>query len=211
MKDSKVITFAVALMLIAGVTLAEGPRKGGPRAGGWGGGPEGARIIDRIIDNPHLSKRLELSEEQIGALRDKSYALRKDLVGLKAELELAAMEQARILTGEAVDENVLMKAVEKTGDVRVRIAKNRMKLMLLVKNTLTEEQLEKVMRWGHRQRGEAREERERLQKRRGDHPGPFGRRKRFPEGPVDPGPESEERENNPFPRAPGTGWAPEEE
>jgi len=111
----------------------------GPRPGGLE-----QKVIERIMDNPELVKKLGLSDEQVTVLRNGVYDLRKKRVKVRAELELAAIEQARILTEPEINEESLMAAVERTGQVRTELAKLQMRSLLLVHQTLDEEQRQKV-------------------------------------------------------------------
>jgi Spy/CpxP family protein refolding chaperone len=99
-------------------------------------------VVSRLVENPKQAAELGISEEQLTALKDGMYELRKRQVDLNAELEKAALEQARLMTETTIDEVALMAAVEKTGSIRTELAKLRITQLLLVKKTLTAEQIE---------------------------------------------------------------------
>jgi Spy/CpxP family protein refolding chaperone len=115
------------------------PEAMAPRPEGMGRSAEEG-ILFRLINNRKMAEHLGLREDQIGSLTEKGYDLRKETISLRAELELAALEQARLLTQENVDEKALMGAVEKTGEIRIRMAKIQIKNLLLVRKALTPEQ-----------------------------------------------------------------------
>lgn len=100
----------------------------------------GEMLLQRLTEDPELAGKLGLSEEQLSRLRDTAYALRKEHVALRAKLELAAIEQARLMTRDDVDQDALMKAVEDTGAIRTQMAKLRVRQLLAIRETLTEEQ-----------------------------------------------------------------------
>jgi len=123
---------------------------GGMRGGMQGdhfGKPEGQieeGLVNKIIRSPEAGTRLGLTEAQIKTLKDKFLDLKKEEVKVKAEMELAAIEQAKLMTEDNATEAAMMESVEKTGNIRTKLAKLRMKQILLVKQTLTPEQLKKV-------------------------------------------------------------------
>lgn len=123
------------------------PGMGGPEMGRGPGGdrePPLEMLIGRMIENPEAVKKLGLSEEQINALKDSLKQLREEQESLHEQMRTAAEEQVKLLQADTVDEAALMAAVEKTGAIRTEIAKLRVKGMLLVKKTLTADQVAQV-------------------------------------------------------------------
>jgi Spy/CpxP family protein refolding chaperone len=128
------------------------------------------KLLERILKNPELVERIGLSEEQEKALRDGFCDLGKERVAKEAELKLAAMEQARILTESEINESELMAAVEKTGRVRTELAKIQMKKLLLMHRTLDDEQRQDIANLAHEHRKSRMEQRSRGGGRKdGDH------------------------------------------
>lgn len=130
---------------------AGGPesRGGGhPESSDWGrGGQRGfatEHLFGTILADPDLAKRVGLSGEQLETIKQKLDALRQRSVELKAQLELAGMEQAQIMTAADVDEAALMAAVEKTGRIHTELAKLRVRHLLVIKKNVTTEQLAQV-------------------------------------------------------------------
>jgi len=103
-----------------------------------------SKLLERILKNPELADRVGLSEEQEKTLRDGFFDLGKQKIAKEAELKLAAMEQARILTESEIDETALMAAVEETGRVRTELAKLQMKKLLLMHRTLDDQQRQDI-------------------------------------------------------------------
>ena len=160
------ITTTASVLLafsLAGASLAGdfGPPQGGPPrgpgqdgTGGPGGGPPPGGMeqaaLARIVNNPKIAEELGLTEDQVKTLRNGIFDAQEQKVKLKAEMEVAAIQQARLLTADPVDEKAVMAAVEKAGGIRTEIAKLEMKGLLLVRNTLNAEQREKVREMIHR-------------------------------------------------------------
>jgi Spy/CpxP family protein refolding chaperone len=148
------------------------PGPGGLMGGGFDSG-EG--MIVRLLENEKLAKDAGVTDEQVATLKTKLDGVRKEQIDLRAELEKAALEQARLLSDKTVDEAAIMTAVDKTSEVHAKMARNRMKQLLIVKQTLTPEQTEKIKelmreRIGRIKEGVGRGDRERPP-RRWDKPG----------------------------------------
>lgn len=101
-------------------------------------------LVMRFLGNPKVVQDLGLSEEQVGKIRAGVFAVRKEQIKLRADIEQAGLEQARLLTQEPVDENALMKAVEKAGLIRTDMARLQMRQILLIRQNMTPEQHAKL-------------------------------------------------------------------
>jgi Spy/CpxP family protein refolding chaperone len=119
-------------------------RRGMPPPGGGETGIEGQGIVQELLNDAEVAAKAGISADQVATLRSGFEELKKDIEKLKKDLETASLEQAGILSKASVDEEALMKAVEQTGAVRTEMAKVSMKGLLLVKRTLSPEQIEKV-------------------------------------------------------------------
>ena len=139
----------------------EGSQRPGGRQGGRGGlgghhqgGP--SRFIEKMLEG-ETAEKLGLEPEQIKTLEEGLQRIQKQEEVLREKLQTAGKAQAELLQAEGeVDEKALMKAIEKTGKIRTQMAKLRIRPILLVKKTLTEEQLQTSRKMMH----------ERMQKRR---------------------------------------------
>ena len=174
------LSAVLVVLTISGLALAQGaaPRDG--RQGhdgsdrmqrGMNGGSHGAgaghmeMLFGRMAENPELREKLGITDEQIQALRNKSFEFRKKQVDLRAELEKAGMDQARLMMEDDPDEDAIMAAVEKAGATKTALAKLQVRQMLLVKKTLTPDQVAAIREIMH----------ERMKKRPGGQD-----RKKFP-------------------------------
>jgi Spy/CpxP family protein refolding chaperone len=120
------------------------PRDGGPGMGMGGDLPMEHGMLGRFLMNPKAAEELALTPEQVKTLKEQSEPARAEMETLRKELEQASVEQAKLLTGDSVDEEALMAAVEKTAAVRLKMAKLAMRQLLVVKKTLTPEQVAKA-------------------------------------------------------------------
>jgi Spy/CpxP family protein refolding chaperone len=209
MNRSRILLSTLAAASIAIAAGAEPVGPGGPGGRGPGrdrpgpGGPGDAdgphpAMIEHLVNNPRVAKDLGLSDEQVDTLRNAMFDLREERVRLEAAMELAAIQQARILTGEEIDEAALMAAVEKTGEIRTEIAKHKMRTLLFVQETLTKEQRAKVQQHVRRRMADARNERNTARQNPGNARRDANRPRevRGDHGPRQDGPPPEDRGND---------------
>jgi hypothetical protein len=116
---------------------------------------------------PEVAEQLKLEPAQVKTLKEALAKTKKQEEHLREKLEAAGKEQAELLSAEGeIDEKAVMKAIEKTGKIRTQMAKLRIEPILLVKKTLTEEQLATSRKMIHERMKKHREE---WAKRRGEH------------------------------------------
>ena len=101
-------------------------------------------VIAKLAGNPEFLEKIGLTEEQIETFSEGMYELEKEQITLMAEAQIAALEQARLMTAEEIDEKALMKAVEETGAISTELAKIRVRRLILLKKTLTPEQFQEI-------------------------------------------------------------------
>ncbi|MBN1556644.1 MAG: hypothetical protein JW951_00700 [Lentisphaerae bacterium] len=131
-----------------------GPMRGAHGAGLEQRGPEGPggpergaeAVLRRLIRDPEFAAEAGLTGKQIETLREQVFNQREREIELRAQLEKTALEQARLLTEPTIDRGAVMQAVEETGKIRTELAKLKMEHLLTVKETLSEEQIEKIKR-----------------------------------------------------------------
>jgi Spy/CpxP family protein refolding chaperone len=98
-------------------------------------------VLDRLVNNPHVVEKIGLSEAQVQTLRQAGEQIRKELQRIKAEREVASLDQARRMLDDSIDEAAVMANVEKIGKLNTDIAKLKMKQLIVLRQTLTPEQL----------------------------------------------------------------------
>ena len=155
-------TVVLAAMVLTGSAFAQGPGQGHGRGKPHGpGGPQLGRdrqgaVISRIIQNEKMIEKLGLTEEQVLKLKNHDFQTQKSKIQLQAQMQMAALEQAQLLTETDMNRKAIMAAVEKTGQIRTKMAKLGMKTLLVMKETLTDEQrkqLRKMVAQHRKQRG----------------------------------------------------------
>ncbi|GEM_PF-1386373 len=139
----------------------EGP-PGGPPGGGpegarmqgrrWeagamaGGGMDGAMRLLRIIDDPETAQVIKLTDEQKDVLKRGSQALDERQTGVSEALRIAALEQvalaAKVMADKQATTNELMELVAKIGGLRTEQARIQTEKLLLIRDTLSAEQIQ---------------------------------------------------------------------
>ena len=112
-----------------------------------GGRVKGYRpMMFAVFGRPETAEKLGLTAEQSHAIQARlkqSEQLRSEI---KEKTQKAAMKQARLLTAKEPDEKELMAVVEELGSYRTEMAKDRIRLIIFMRRTLTEEQMGAVRR-----------------------------------------------------------------
>ncbi len=173
MKQSEIVTsLTLIALLIGGLAFAEqddqttdrksdrASRQGGERRqrGGESGGQRGREgggkgqkqpgmqeaMIARIVTNPRIAKEIGLTEDQVTTLKDANTSMREKQIDLRAELEKIVLRQADLLTAADLEEKAIMKILDQKYDVMKQMEGLRIKTVLLVRKTLTTEQIQKI-------------------------------------------------------------------
>ncbi len=158
----------VVVAIVAGsaiVSRAEdierGPGHGGSRHGhlektergmdeprqGRGRAREDMPREDMMINALHSSvvaENIGLSEEQRKKIEKKMQQIEETHLELKYKMEKAALKQARLMTSKKLDQKALMDVIEETGRYRTQMAKQRIKMIIFMRETLTSEQIKTV-------------------------------------------------------------------
>lgn len=142
-------------------------------------------LINKIVSDPEIAEEIGLTEEKVNTLKDAMYNIELKRIRLNAEKEVAALEQARLMTESEIDEDAVMAAIEKTGGITTELAKLKASALLLVKKTLTLAQIEKIKELVEERRKELKKQRS---ERRGERSDRGARRPRWKEDeePVPP-------------------------
>jgi Spy/CpxP family protein refolding chaperone len=132
-------------------------QKSGPGnfGAGFAGPDQQARMLTGLLENPRVAEEIGLTDDQKAKLKDTAFAHRQEAIKLRAELELAGAQQARLLTEEPLNEQALMDVVEKSGRIRTELAKLHVRGLLDARAVLTAEQrgqLRDVARKMHQRR-----------------------------------------------------------
>lgn len=105
---------------------------------------ERARLLHMLIKNDRLAEEIGLSEEQRTSLRESMERARAEHQELQEEINKAAQQQARLVMQEDIDPEAVMNAVDRVFDARKEMAKIRMRQFLLLRKTLSSEQIQRA-------------------------------------------------------------------
>lgn len=155
MKKIILMSVLAATVGLGAATWAEpGEGRGGERGEGRGamearqgpGGPEalGARILQRLLDNPDKMKEFGITEDQAKTLQASFYDLEKKMVTMRSEADLADIEVRRLMQADDVDEAALMAAIDKAGQAHTAIRKATAAQKLSVQKILGPETSKKI-------------------------------------------------------------------
>jgi Spy/CpxP family protein refolding chaperone len=98
-------------------------------------------MLARFVNNPEVAAKLGMSSNQVKVLSEKLDLLQKDKVKVRAEMEIAGMEQAKLLAADAIDEAAVMAAVDRTGTIYTRLAKLEVQALIELKKIMTPAQI----------------------------------------------------------------------
>ncbi|MFC1452028.1 hypothetical protein ACFLSJ_01635 [Verrucomicrobiota bacterium] len=159
----------IAVVCVAGLGFADwcGAQEP-PRGREDGVGKWHKAMIRAALDDPEFGEKTGIEEEQVEKIRDGLFEIRREEIRLHAKMDLAALEQAQLMTEQDADEEAVLKAVEETGAVRTELAKLRVRRVLLLRSTLTSDQIAKAKEF--------------LRERRKDREGDEGPGDRHPRG-----------------------------
>ncbi|MEW6620263.1 MAG: periplasmic heavy metal sensor [bacterium] len=101
------------------------------------------------VDHPQdmvrlLKTHLDLNQEQRSKIRELTVANKKEIIPLKSSVEVTKIEIHELLMATESDEKKLQDNLDKLADLRSKIEKSRIQLILEIKKILTKEQLEKL-------------------------------------------------------------------
>ncbi|MEW6608582.1 MAG: periplasmic heavy metal sensor [bacterium] len=101
------------------------------------------------VDHPQdmvrlLKTHLDLNQEQQSKIRQLTVANKKEIIPLKSSVEVTKIEIHELLMATETDEKKLQDNLDKLADLRSKIEKSRIHLILEIKKLLTKAQLEKL-------------------------------------------------------------------
>jgi Spy/CpxP family protein refolding chaperone len=158
---------AIAGLLIAGSSLAQGPGDGPGAGPGFGehrppfekafGGPG---IQGRWWNNPKIVERLKLSDEQRKSFDEILFQHRETLIDLRGTLEKAELELEPLIRNDQPDESKILAQIDKVAQARAELEKANARYLLAIRGKLTPEQWKQVQEFrahrGQEHRGEER-------------------------------------------------------
>lgn len=153
MKKWFIISGIVAALACASVAMAEpgagrggegrGPHGGGPGFGG-GQGPGAGMLLQRVLQNEALAKKVGLTDEQIAALKTSLHETQKQMIKLRSDVELAELEVRRLMGEDNVDRAALMQALDAAGAAQTAMRKAGADERLKLREIVGQETLDKI-------------------------------------------------------------------
>ena len=137
-----------ATVALAAASLVAGPKEGRePGQRGRRGGMEGGSSdpVVRLVSNPKVAEKIDLSEEQRGKIKEINKANRDNSEDLRKALRDAMEKQAELLKADKIDEAAVMAEIDKAFDARKEMAKRQTRRVIAIKAVLTPEQVSKVL------------------------------------------------------------------
>lgn len=119
-----------------------GPKGPGPGAGrgqGRGIGPAGA-----ILHDAELADSVGLTADQVKAVREAAYELRKETIKLGAQKELADLEVNHIQQAEKLDAEALKKAIDAAGAAATELEKAETLGRLNIQSLIGDDKIEAI-------------------------------------------------------------------
>jgi Spy/CpxP family protein refolding chaperone len=93
-----------------------------------------------------MSDELELSEEQIQKIQDNAFAMRKDLIQKRADMEKAKLELRQIMLAKQIDKKAALQKTDEISALKAELAKRKLSARIDRLNILNAEQRTKVRR-----------------------------------------------------------------
>lgn len=169
MKRTLMLAVALALVLAAGVALAQG-------------------VPPFMVKK--VGHELGLSDDQIKKIEDLIYQADKEKIDIQNELQKGRLEMQHLMSSDKPSEAAVFAQIEKVGAIQVKMKKNRVGLMLKVRAMLTPEQWEKLEGFIGERAKEFRENRM-FKRMGGEFPEP-------PAPPAPPSPRIARADSNPY-------------
>ena len=150
------LTIAVVTAAVGAAGLAwaaergESPDKGrmqGPGGRGPGGHPGAG--VEFLVQHPDVAREAGVTDDQIAKLRTATYEMRKQMIKLEADEELAKLEVDQLMDQPMPDRQAIDKAIDEAGKAETAIEKARVQHKLAVEDILgaeTTDKLHSIMR-----------------------------------------------------------------
>lgn len=103
-----------------------------------------------------LKARLELTPEQKEKMKDVRLDFEREKIKLRADLKIAKLELRSLMAEEELDRGDIYNKIEHMGQLKTKLAKNRVDKRMALREILTKEQLDKLKEFGFRKFGKGR-------------------------------------------------------
>lgn len=134
----------LAAAMIAAITFGQdAPKRNVGRFRPMGEG-FAADPIARMVSNPKVAEKLNLTEEQKTKLEELIKTQREGMKEKRAKMSEAMKRQMDLMNAEEIDESKVMASIDEVFALRCAMAKDQVKRVIAVKNILTPEQIKKA-------------------------------------------------------------------
>ena len=134
----------LAAAMIAAVTFGQdAPKRNMGRFRPMGEG-FAADPIARMVSNPKVAEKLNLTEEQKTKLEELIKTQREGMKEKRVKMSEAMKRQMDLMNAEEIDESKVMASIDEVFALRCDMAKDQVKRVIAVKNILTPEQIKKA-------------------------------------------------------------------
>ncbi len=160
--------------------MREMPRRGGGEFGMTGG-----------LRDPNVRSKLGITDEQYSKLQSAFFNATKARIKDQADLKIKRLELANLMMADKVDRTQVNAKINEIAALQSSLLRNRIETQIVVKETLTPDQLAKLHEWRQSQMREHMQERMRGRmlergQGRGMGPGPNAPRPPQPQQPPAP-------------------------
>lgn len=100
--------------------------------------------IARMVSNPKVAEKLNLTEEQKTKLEELIKTQREGMKEKRVKMGEAMKRQMDLMNAEEIDESKVMASIDEVFALRCAMAKDQVKRVIAVKNILTPEQIKKA-------------------------------------------------------------------
>jgi Spy/CpxP family protein refolding chaperone len=129
---------AGAALVVAGASWAQDPSPGDPPSEHRGDGPRGGPMF---MQHRAMIEKLNLTDEQSKKLEDIRYQHQKKAITMRADLESARLDLGRLMRADTPDRPAIEAQIDRVGQRRTTLEKDRVARMLEMRAVLTPEQL----------------------------------------------------------------------
>ncbi len=102
-----------------------------------------------ILKNTKLAEELKLSDEQIETIKESSQKIEKQMIKLRADMEMKEIDLRDVMDEEKPDEDKAIALVKAIMELKTEQRILHIKEMITLKKTLTTEQIEKLHEFKH--------------------------------------------------------------
>ena len=103
--------------------------------------------LDMIVHHQDAAREAGVTQEQIDALSQMAYENRRNLIKIRANLELANVELQYLMDQAKPDQEKIEKAIDEAGKIRTQLEKIRVLEGLKVKEILGDGTVVKIKDW----------------------------------------------------------------